>query len=194
MQTSPLPMIWNPTIHVDELHSENAAELQSFFNRNSEYFLICHGEPARTDEAVNELELRLPDGMACTRQWFIGFREQGVGLIAVEHVIQDLFVEGVWHIGLLILEGSRHGKGDAQLIYAATEQWAVTHGARWLRIGVVTDNPRAKRFWETQGFSTVCGRKGVKMGLKKNTINTMIKALSGATVSQYLDLVERDRT
>ena len=54
-------MIWNPTIHIDELHSENAAELQSFLERNSEYFLICHGEPARTDEAVNELELRLPD-------------------------------------------------------------------------------------------------------------------------------------
>ncbi|WP_439885871.1 hypothetical protein ACTACK_13575 [Pseudomonas syringae] len=81
MQTSPLPMVRNPAIHVDELHSENAAELQSFFDRNSEYFLICHGEPARADEAVNELELRLPDGMACTRQWFIGFREQGVGLM-----------------------------------------------------------------------------------------------------------------
>ncbi|WP_240997182.1 hypothetical protein [Pseudomonas viridiflava] len=80
MQTSPLPMVRNPAIHVDELHSENAAELQSFFDRNAEYFLICHGEPARTDEAVNELELRLPDGMACTRQWFIGFRAR-VGLM-----------------------------------------------------------------------------------------------------------------
>ncbi|SOS34737.1 hypothetical protein CFBP6411_03380 [Pseudomonas syringae group genomosp. 3] len=194
MQTSQLPIVANPAIHADELYSADAAELQNFFDLNSEYFLICHGEPARPDEAATELELKIPDGLACNRQWFIGFREQGVGLIAVEHIIQDLFIEGVWHIGLLILEGCRHGKGDAQLIYAATEHWAVTQGARWLRIGVVTDNLRAKRFWESQGFAKVCERRGVAMGLKKNTIITMIKTLSGTTIPQYLELVERDRT
>ncbi|MDU8539212.1 N-acetyltransferase, partial [Pseudomonas syringae pv. actinidiae] len=102
MQTSQLPIVANPTIHAGELYSADAAELQNFFDLNPEYFLICHGEPARPDEAATELELKIPDGMACRRQWFIGFREQGVGLIAVEHIIQDLFIESVWHIGLLI--------------------------------------------------------------------------------------------
>lgn len=194
MQTSLLPIVANSAIHADELYSTDAAELQSFFDRNTEYFLICHGEPARPDEAAKELELKLPDGLACNKQWFIAFREQGVGLIAVEHVVKDLFSEGVWHIGLLLLDACRHGKGDAQLIYAATEQWAVTQGARWLRIGVVADNLKAKRFWESRGFSSVYERKSVVMGLKKNTIFTMIKALSGATIPQYLELVDRDRT
>jgi GNAT superfamily N-acetyltransferase len=142
---------------------------------------------------VTELELKIPDGLACNRQWFIGFREHGLGLIAVEHIIKDLFIKGVWHIGLLILEASRHGKGDAQLIYAATEHWAVTQGARWLRIGVVRDNLRARRFWASQGFTKVCERRGVAMGLKENTIITMVKTLSGTSIPQYLQLVERDR-
>lgn len=194
MQTSLLPKVANSAIHTDELCSLDAAELQSFFDRNSEYFLICHGEPPRPDEAATELKLKLPDGLTCNKQWFIGFREQGAGLVAVEHVIKNLFVEGVWHIGLLILDACRHGKGDAQSIYAATEHWAVTQGARWLRIGVVADNLRAQRFWNSQGFSKVCERQGVVMGVKKNTIATMIKALSGATIPQYLELVDRDRS
>ncbi|MGY4494403.1 hypothetical protein [Pseudomonas sp. TE3610] len=121
MQTSLLPIVSNSIIHADELHSADAAELQSFFDRDPEYFRICHGEPARPDEAATELELTLPDGLACNKQWFIGFREQGTGLIAVEHIIKDLLAEGVWHIGLLFLDARRHGKGDAHLIYGATE-------------------------------------------------------------------------
>ncbi|NAT72400.1 N-acetyltransferase, partial [Pseudomonas syringae pv. actinidiae] len=47
----------------------------------------------------------------------------------------------------------------------------------------------AKRFWESQGFAIVCERKGVAMGLKKNTILTMIKTLSGTTISAFFKVV-----
>ena len=79
------------------------------------------------------------------------------------------------------------------MIYAATEQWAIAHGARWIRLGVVKDNLRARRFWESWGFCPVRERDDVEMGLKSNTVITMVKTLTGATLDQYLALVERDR-
>ncbi|EPN73680.1 hypothetical protein A234_18105, partial [Pseudomonas syringae pv. actinidiae ICMP 19101] len=48
---------------------------------------------------------------------------------------------------------------------------------------------RAKRFWESQGFATVCGRKGVAMGLKKNTILTMIKTCDAKTLTNISMLI-----
>jgi GNAT superfamily N-acetyltransferase len=194
MSALSLPVVSMPYIFATELQAADTAELQAFFDQNPEYFLQCHGEPARDDEAATELKLNMPSDCDYKQQWMIGFVKEGEGLVAAVHVVQDLFADGVWHIGLFILETRRHGKGDAQLIYAATEQWALNHGARWLRLGAVKDNLRAMRFWGAQGYCAVRERENVQMGLKKNTITTMVKPLNIATLTQYLERVERDRT
>lgn len=177
-----------------ELTKADTGELQTFFEDNPDYFLVCHGTPARPDEAATELQLNIPNDYAYDRQWLIGFRAQGERLIAVAHIVKDLFSAGVWHVGLFIVETGRHGNGDAPLIYAAIEAWAVNQGARWIRLGVVKDNVRASRFWEARGFLAVRERAEVAMGLKNNTLVTMVKTLGTSTLTQYLARVERDRS
>jgi GNAT superfamily N-acetyltransferase len=109
------------------------------------------------------------------------------------NVVSDLLAPTVWHIGTFIVATSRHRSGDAQALYQELESWARGNGARWLRLGVVSGNARAERFWERQGFAQTRLRVGVNMGTLSNTVRVMFKALAGGSLQDYLALVERDR-
>ena len=114
-------------------------------------------------------------------------------IAAMANVVQDLLAPKVWHIGFFIVESTRQGNGDAQAIFQGLETWAQSHGAHWLRLGVVLGNTRAESFWKSMGFIETTQRLGVEMGQRINTIRVMFKPLCGGTVDQYLALVERDR-
>jgi hypothetical protein len=109
------------------------------------------------------------------------------------NLVSDLLAPSVWHIGTFIVATSRHGSGDAHVLYRSIESWAQGHGARWFRLGVVQGSLRAERFWQRQGFIQTRARSGVSMGLRTNTLRVMFKPLAGGSMAQYLTLVERDR-
>jgi hypothetical protein len=88
---------------------------------------------------------------------------------------------------------ARHGSGDAQRLHEGIERWASDHGARWLRLGVVSGNSRAERFWESMGYMQVRTREGVAMGKLTHTLRVMVKPLRGHTIEELLSLVPRDR-
>ena len=73
------------------------------------------------------------------------------------------------------------------------EAWAIRQGAQWLRLGVVEDNTRAERFWQSAGFVQVRKRHAVKMGKQVNTLRVMAKPLADGTLVEYLRLVVRDQ-
>lgn len=109
------------------------------------------------------------------------------------NIAADLLAEGVWHIGLLLVDSRWHGSGLAQHLHADLERWAIGNGAQWLRLTVVLGNTRAERFWPRLGYVPVRTRDGVAMGRQVNRVSIQIKALAGGRVEDYLALVERDR-
>lgn len=167
--------------------------LQRFFDRNPLYFIATLGEPAGPDEAHEEIHEDLPAGWPYTRKWVIGYRDAGGELAAMANVVTDLLAPRVWHIGTFIVATSRHGTGEAQALYDDLESWARAHGAHWLRLGVVSGNTRAERFWQRRGFRQTRVRPGIVMGQRENTVRVMFKPLQGGSLDEYLALVERDR-
>jgi hypothetical protein len=109
------------------------------------------------------------------------------------NVVEDLLASGVWHIGTFIVATSRHGTGDAQALYRGLEQWASANGANWLRLGVVTGNTRAERFWLSEGYVGTRTREGLPFGRQTRTVRIMVKPLAGGTLAEYLSIVPRDR-
>jgi GNAT superfamily N-acetyltransferase len=182
-----------PELRMVELGPEQAATLQRFFEANPAYFLAVFGEPAGPDAARDEIRDLPPAGWSFTQRWLLGYAAADGELAAVADVVSDLLVPGVWHIGLFIVATPRHGSGDAGVLYRGLESWAATHGARWLRLGVVQGNARAERFWEAQGFVETRTRGRVEMGKRTNTLRVMVKPLPGGTLEAYLALVPRDR-
>lgn len=192
MRTSALPPSPLSELRVLELRAGAEPLLQRFFEENPMYFESVNGEPPQPNEAHEEIRGALPAGWPYTKKWVIGYADAQGSLVAMANFVSDLLAPGVWHIGTFIVATSRHGNGDAQVLYRTLESWAHRHGAQWLRLGVVQGNVRAERFWERQGFVQTRVRSGVSMGRRINTLRVMFKPLAGGSMAQYLTLVERD--
>ncbi|OPA93981.1 GNAT family N-acetyltransferase [Pseudomonas fluorescens] len=180
-------------LRVDELNAGDAAELQRFFEQAPDYFIAVNGEPATPTEARDELQGALPTGWTCSRMYWLGYRDADGRLVAVVNIAADLLAQGVWHIGLLLVDSRRHGTGFAQRLHADLERWALENGAQWLRLTVVVGNTRAERFWPKLGYVQVRTRDGIAMGRQVNRVSIQVKALVEGHVDDYLILVGRDR-
>ncbi|WP_338570149.1 GNAT family N-acetyltransferase [Pseudomonas canadensis] len=180
-------------IQVVELGDRDEVELQRFFERAPDYFIAVNGEPATSTEAHEELQGQLPAGWACSRMYWLGYRDLENQLVAVVNIAADLLAVGVWHIGLLLVDARLHGTGLAQRLHADLEAWAAGNGAQWLRLTVVIGNAKAERFWPKLGYVQVRPREGITMGRQVNSVSIQVKALTGGQVGDYLTLVPRDQ-
>jgi len=176
-----------------DLTSVHVPALQRFFVANPAYFLTVQGEPARPDEAREEIEDPLPEGIPHTRKWVMGFVRPDGEIVALAHLVSDIFAPTVWNISTFMLDSARHGSGDARRLYDCVEDWACRSGARWLRLGVVIGNVRAERFWASCGFVQTRTRSGYQIGNQLNELRVMFKPLAGGSMADYLALVPRDR-
>jgi GNAT superfamily N-acetyltransferase len=188
-----LPVSPIPGLRTIEITAARTTLLQRFFDTNPEYSITVSGEPAGPNAAHDEIHDLPPAGWSFTKMWVIGYIDENDELAAMANVVSDLLVSGVWHIGLFIVATSRHGTGDAQVLYRGLESWAAANGAHWLRLGVVEGNARAERFWIAHGYVETRKRSGVEIGKRINTIRVMVKPLTNGSIAQYLSLVPRDR-
>ena len=176
-----------------EATAADIPRLQEFFETNPEYHLAVDGEMPGPDAAQEELAAELPSGWPFDKKWLLHFMDEDGSMIAMADPIENLFAEGVWHIGLFIVATRLHGRGTAHVLYAALESWLRAQGCRWSRLGVVEGNARAERFWDKLGYIEVRRRVGIPMGRKTNDVRVMVKPLANGTLRQYLAAVTRDR-
>jgi len=194
MKYAPSTTLFNTTVaRAVVLGDDDLATLQRFFERNPDYFWSVNGEAPSADEAHDEMHAPLPDGWPHTWQGTIGFIDAHDDLIGMANVVTDLLATGVFHIGLFIIATSLHGSGAAQTLHDALERWAIANGTRWLRLGVVSGNVRAERFWMKLGYVDLRMRTGIPMGKRVNDVRVMVKPLTSNTLADYLTLVPRDR-
>ncbi|ASL45235.1 hypothetical protein bAD24_I17315 [Burkholderia sp. AD24] len=176
-----------------ELVSDDLPMIQKFLEDNPAYFLSAEGCLPTKTQAEEEFDSELPEEWAFTSKRAIGFVDGNKELTAFATTVSDLFVDGVWHIGLFILSTDKHGQGVARHLYDGLENWLRVSGAKWLRLGVIVGNARAERFWERNGYLETRRRHGVAMKNATHTLRVMIKPIGEAGLSEYLRLVSRDR-
>ena len=176
-----------------ELTRDDLPELQALFEANADYFVAVHGLAPHADEATREFEDLPPPAMGFRTRSVIGFRDDGGRLCGMASVLGDFLADGVWHIGLFLVDLPLRGTGAAAGIYRDLEEWMRQRGARWIRLGAVLGNTRAERFWERMGFVEVRRREGVAMEARVQTLRVFVKCLDGGSVADYLARVDRDR-
>jgi GNAT superfamily N-acetyltransferase len=176
-----------------ELTETDIPQLQRFYAANPEYFQITEGRGPLPNEAELEMADRPPEDMSYTKVWILGFLDESGGIVGMAEVCSNLMAAQVWHIGLFMIATRCFGAGIAYSLYQALEGWIKSEGAKWLRLGVVKGNGRAERFWEKLGFIETRSRDKVEMGDLVNTVRYLFKPLSGGSITDYLELVERDR-
>ena len=193
MSEAPAPLFAWPGGKACEATERDIPAVQAFWEASPEYLLQVEGHAPRPEEGSTFVRDReLPAEFTCTRVHVFLYRDalgaiDGLGSMAV-----DLLAPGVWHLGLFVAATRLHGSGWAAQAYQATEAWALAGGARWMRLGVVQDNPRGHAFWRRCGYRQVKRRDGVTIGQRTHTLLTLVKPLR-AGVDEYLAQVERDR-
>ncbi len=169
-----------------ELSDHDIPTLQQFYSANQDYFLIANGIPVRDDEARREFDDLPPPEMPFNQRYIIGFHDNDENLIGMTHVLSDFLAPEAWQISFFIIETSLHGKGNARAIYDRLENWIERNGANWIRLGVITNNHKAERFWEKCGYTEVRKRLGVKFGCRTHDQRVMVKPLGQHTIDEYL--------
>ncbi|HZE59327.1 MAG TPA: GNAT family N-acetyltransferase [Burkholderiales bacterium] len=165
--------------------------LQRFFEENPQYHLAVQAAPPGPNAAQEEFDSVPPSDWRFDKKWLLRFADAEGGMIGMADLIENLFVDGVWHIGLFIIARRLHGTGRPW--YDALESWLRGQGCAWIRLGVVAGNSRAERFWQNCGYREVRKRLAVPMGEQKNDVRVMVKPLAGGSLREYLSAVARDR-
>lgn len=190
----PQPQITLSGFLIREAQRHEVDEIQAFNDANPEYWRLTHGHPPPPDDAARAFDAHPPADMSYREDlWFI-VREQASGAITAQiAVATDLMAPGVYHLGFFIIATRCWGSGLAARLHGAYQHWALARGARWLRLGVVEANRRARVFWERLGYEEVQRREDFELGVLRHRLYTMVKPLPGESMAAYLQAVPRDR-
>ena len=188
-----------PVFATDEFAARPAtraetADIEAFNEANAGYWLLTHGHPPTPDDAERAFDQHPPPEMSYSEDlWFL-LRDTGEGrIIGQIACATDLLAAGVYHLGFFIVATELQGSGFARRAHRAWEAWAIRRGARWLRLGVVETNSRARAFWGNLGYVEMCRRSGYLLGERSHVLITMAKPLGDNTLAQCLAAVPRDR-
>lgn len=187
------PLFAAAGLHARVLRADEVPALQALFDANPEYFQAVNGRNANADEAQVEFDELPPAHLTFRARWMCGVFDADGALVGVALVLADLGAPAVWHLALYLLASRLHGRGQAAALYAALEDWARAGGAHWMRLGVVTTNAKARRFWARQGFRDVRLYEKLDTGGRLNDVWICMKPLTGGTLDEYLAVVPRDR-
>ncbi len=124
-----------------ELH---ARDLQSLYERCSDYHEVEFGEPTRPSAAE--------DDFAFKNNEIYGIYSQRSELIGALELIRNYPKPDEWWIGLLMLDPRARSRGLGERVCRSTFEWAGREGGRAVWIAVQERNERAQRFWKRMGF------------------------------------------
>ena len=141
----------NGLYHTRLLQPPDLAALQSLFERGSDYFEIATGAPPAKDEATRAYVAGPPTKSVDDKR-VIGVFDAADHLVGVLDAIVDWPQDGVWSMGILLLDPEHRGSGLGKAVLGAFEDWAKGRGAREFRTAVVTHHDAGRRFLSESGY------------------------------------------
>jgi RimJ/RimL family protein N-acetyltransferase len=170
------PLFEVPGYRVKHVLPEDIDALQALLENSSDYSQLVTGLPPGPSAAYSLLT-ECPAGKTPDDKFVIGLSTERQDLIGVLDIIRDYPVQNDWWLGLL-LDPAYRGQGLGQRVFRAFEQWVRQHDARRICLGVVEQNQRAYRFWQTMGFEPVERRPAKQFGKAEHVVIVMAYALT----------------
>lgn len=187
------PFSFGTHVAVEAVEADLPA-IAAFYAESPEYLRLVEAREPQSQDALEFLSAVPPPEFSYRDHYALLLRDASGRVDGLMMVATDLPATGVWHLSLMMVATRLHGGGLAQAAYGAYEAWAQASGACWLRLGVVEQNVRARRFWQRQGYVEIKRREGVAMGEVQNTVLVMWKPAANASLDEYLAAASRDRT
>ncbi len=166
-----------PGYQVRILAPETIPALQGLLEHCADYSHILTGEKPSSTAAENLLS-GTPPGRTAADKAVIGIFNEDESMVGVLDAIHSYPGEDCWWVGLLLLDPIIRNKGLGRQFYQAFEQWVGQLGAKNIYLGVVEENERAFRFWQSMGFEIVERQPPRRIGKKEQIVITMVHYLS----------------
>ena len=155
---------------------EDMPDLQALLERSADFFYLIEGQPPGPD-AARSLEIEGPPGWSLKKKILIGVKDQNSSLIAIIEGMRDYPEDGIFWIGLLLIDPFKRSQGLGERIMNGFEGWARAQGARQVRLGVADVNRKAMRFWQRIGFELVSKTGPTFLGQNEHVIYRMKKII-----------------
>lgn len=153
-------------VRVARLTLDDAADVQSLYERCNDYHLAHEGTPTRATAGEEELT-SLPPGRSIDDKFPFGIYALGGELIGYLELFRNYPTDGEWWIGLLMLDPKTRRRGLGSRTVEAASAWAANHGARAIQLAVLESDPAAQSFWRRQGFEFARRRSYESQAQKK---------------------------
>jgi RimJ/RimL family protein N-acetyltransferase len=160
--------------HTRLLTPEDLRDLQALFVRAADYFEIATGRPPAADEAPRAFVAGPPTKSVHDKR-VIGIFSRAGDLVGVLDALTDWPAEGVWTLGMLLLDPAVRGAGLGTAVLAAYEGWARSEGARRFRTAVVAHHEPGLRFLERAAFQRENTLPDYDAGARRATVVFLTK-------------------
>lgn len=156
---------------IKSLTKDSLKAIEIFNVECSDYYLLHEGVLPSKKEAL-EIFNDLPPGKNYEDKYSLGIFRYTNDLIGIIDIVRDFPVVGEWMVGLLLIKPEERNNGLGKMIHEALVQWAITLGAKSLRIGVIEDNFKGKKFWSDLGYIKI-KEAILEKEAKTNVVNVM---------------------
>ncbi len=97
-------------------------------------------------------------------------------LIGIVDIFKNYPNNGTWMIGLLLLSPNERNKKLGKVIHEEIKKYALSQGADTLRIGVVEENIKGRRFWDSLGYQKIQSTT-ISMGNENHNVDILTLTL-----------------
>lgn len=151
------------------------AALRQFFDAIADYVLIERGTPP--DAAlIDEFLTEAPPGCDPAASSRLGLFDGGK-LIAVAEMAIGFPGPTDAYLGFLAVAAPARGRGAGVHLLQHLQEIARARGAAQMFLAVLDANPRARAFWERQGFRLALANREVTLGTKTHIAHRLGKPL-----------------
>ncbi|SJZ44618.1 Acetyltransferase (GNAT) family protein [Pilibacter termitis] len=135
---------------IEKITNDNFSKVFEIYSQNHDYFLLTQGSEATYEESIKDITALPPNCDLKQKQYFC--LSQKNKIVAVVDVIESYPDPNTIWIGLLLIDKEQQGKNIGTKIVTGILSSAKLSGYKTVQLGVITNNLKALKFWEKQGF------------------------------------------
>jgi ribosomal protein S18 acetylase RimI-like enzyme len=166
--------------HTRFIDEKDVDALQMLLEKCVDYMLLVDGHPAGPTAAAS-LFSDYPPGWGASDLLIIGIFSREDHLVGLLHAVRDYPQAGACWIGLFLVDPQFRSQGLGKKVIRSFEAWLRSQATQGLLLGVVEQNDRALRFWQSLGFVVFERRPPAKIGDLTHEVIAMAHPLSEAS-------------
>lgn len=147
----------------------------AFFDSIADYIRL-ERDSAPDDEVISEFFNDAPPGCDPAQSLRLGLFEHS-DLVALAEMGFGFPEPDNAYLGFLAVSATARGKGLGEILFRHLEAAARARGCRAICLAVLDANPRARAFWERQGFTLAVANRDVTLGQKTQIAHRLRKPL-----------------